>query len=93
MPATTPPKKKLSPTLKYQLRRFCETHYPGRVSSNLRRMLLDYLDNELQVGIPCYLEELLFQLNDLFDLLDTAAQETEGWRADDISSTSKNQNP
>lgn len=71
--------KKLSPTLKHQVRQFCETHYPGRVSSNLRRMLLDYLDNELRIGIPVYLDELLWQLNDLFDLLDLAQQETAHW--------------
>ncbi len=84
MSTSTTPTKKLSPTLKHQLRRFCETHYPDRVSRNLRRMLLDYLDNELQVGIPVYLEELIWQLNDLFELLDTAAEETKHFRAEGV---------
>ncbi len=83
MSTTTTPTKKLSPILKHQLRQFCENHYPDRVSRNLRRMLLDYLDNELQIGIPNYLEELLFQLNDLFDLLDVAAEETRHWHPND----------
>jgi hypothetical protein len=79
MSTTKAMNKKLSPALKHELRRFCETHECERVSHNLRRMLLSYLDYELRVGVPIYLEELLWQLNDLFDLLDTVQQETKHW--------------
>ncbi len=80
MSTTQPPNKKLSPALKQELRQFCQTHDIERVNRNLRRMLLDYLDNELRIGIPVYLEEFIWQVGDLFELLDVLHQETKHWQ-------------
>jgi hypothetical protein len=55
---------------------FLENHPPAQFSSNLRRMVLDYVQYELKEGaIPLYLDELLYGLNEFFDLLDTAAKD------------------
>ncbi len=77
-------KKKLTPELKHALRQFFETHDAERVNSNLRRMLLSSLENELHVGVPFYFDEWLWQVNDLFELLDTAAKETKSWNQQDV---------
>lgn len=71
--------KSFSPGFLEELRRFLETHDPANLSRNLRTMLLEYLATELKVGIPLYLDELLWQLQDLFDVLDLAQEETRGW--------------
>jgi hypothetical protein len=67
---------KLTQKLKTDFLNFLETHPPDRFSNNLRSMVLDYLRYELQAGtMPLYLDDFLWSLNDLFDLLDTAAKE------------------
>jgi nucleoid-associated protein YejK len=77
IPSTT--SQKLSPGLKQAVRQYCQTHDMESVNRNLRRMLLDYLNYELRIGVPLYLEELLWQLSDLFELLDVVATETKDW--------------
>lgn len=79
MPAAVTNKKKLSPELKQALRCFFETHDAERVSQNLRRMLLACLEHELRVGIPLYFDEMLWQVNDLFELLNVMKEETKNW--------------
>lgn len=79
MAAPTFKSKKLTPAFAEELCRYFATHNAANLSRNLRCMLLDYLAYELRVGVPLYLDELLWQLNDLFDLLDHAQQETGHW--------------
>jgi hypothetical protein len=76
-------KKKLTPELKQAFRLFFEIHHPEWVSRNLRRMLLSCLENELKIGVPLYFDEWLWQINDLFELLDTVTKETESWHHKD----------
>lgn len=71
--------KKLSSELVAELIQYFSTHNAAKLSRNLRCMLLDYLAYELRVGVPLYTDELLWQLNDLFELLDVAAKETQEW--------------
>jgi hypothetical protein len=79
MPASKSTTKKLSPAITEELCRYFATHYAARLSRNLRCMLLDYLAYELRVGVPLYLEEMLWQLHDLFELLDRVEEETKDW--------------
>lgn len=74
-----PPAKQLSPELAAALHRFFTTHRAASVGKNLRCMLLDYLACELRIGVPFYLDELLWQLSELFELLELAEQETAFW--------------
>jgi HEPN domain-containing protein len=71
--------KALSPELNEELVKFFEVHPPRRVSRNLRRVLLDYLRDQLETGSPLFIDELLWDMYDLFDLLDIATTETRGW--------------
>jgi hypothetical protein len=89
MPATTITTKQLTPALAKELSRYFATHNAAKLSRNLRCMLLDYLAYELRVGVPLYTEELLWQLNDLFELLDLAAQETNEWHVAKKASKAK----
>jgi hypothetical protein len=79
MPAPLNPAKKFSPELSEAFIRYFETHNAAKLYANLRRMLLDYLSAELRVGVPLFLDEFLWQLGDLFELLDTVSGETQGW--------------
>lgn len=65
----------LSPTLHEDFLRFIEYHPASRFSKNLRNMLLELLqfDGAIEAG---YLEDLLYDLEGLFALLD--AIEAEG---------------
>lgn len=71
--------KPISPALHSELASFFSTHPPRRVSRNLRRVLLDFLQDQLKTGVPVYLDQLLWDLYYLFELLDVAAVETAGW--------------
>jgi hypothetical protein len=79
MPASKPTIKKLSPALTEELCRYFATHHAARLSRNLRCMLLDYLAYELRTGVPLYIDELLWQLHDLFEVLDVVEGETKVW--------------
>lgn len=65
----------VSPTLHEEFLRFVEYHPARRFSKNLRNMLLEFLqfDGAIEAG---YLEDLLYDLEGLFSLLD--AIEAEG---------------
>jgi hypothetical protein len=71
--------KILSPELNKELVKFFAVHPPRRVSRNLRRVLLDYLRDQLETGAPLFVDELLWDMYDLFDVLDIATTETKGW--------------
>lgn len=64
----------LSPTLQEDFLRFIEYHPPGRFSKNLRNMLLEFLqfDGAIEAG---YLNNLLYDIEGLFSLLDVIEQE------------------
>ena len=47
---------------------------PASISSNLRKVLFDYMETELKIGTTGYFEELLSQLNYLFNFLEEAAE-------------------
>ena len=47
---------------------------PTSINSNLRKVLFDYMETELKIGTTSYFEELLSQLNYLFDFLEEAAK-------------------
>lgn len=79
MPASKSTTKKLSHTLTEELCTYFATHHAARLSRNLRCMLLDYLAYELRTGVPLYIDELLWQLHDLFELLDVVEEETKDW--------------
>ncbi|MHB1920988.1 MAG: hypothetical protein ACYCOO_02010 [Chitinophagaceae bacterium] len=70
---------KLSPALEEKISQFLEYHPPQRISRNLRRILLDYLHQELQVGVPDDIENMLGDLYALFEVLDEAEEETKYW--------------
>ncbi len=57
-----------------ELTRFMEYHPAKRVDQNLRRMLLEFLqyDGALEAG---YLNDLLYDLEGLYDLLDVIQAE------------------
>ncbi|RXK60725.1 HEPN domain-containing protein [Lacibacter luteus] len=46
---------------------------PALISRNLRKVLFDYMESEFRIGITSYFEELLPELNQLFNVLDEAA--------------------
>ena len=60
--------------LREQLVSFIETHHTRQFSNSLRRMLLDYMARQLNVGFHIHFDELLLALYDLFELLDTIEQ-------------------
>lgn len=75
--------KQLNPEFQKELIQFFEYHPPVRLSRNLRRVLLDFLRYELRTGAPFYLEHLLWDSYNLFDLLDKAAFYTQSWQDPD----------
>jgi hypothetical protein len=67
-------KRVISKALREQLAHFCEYHSAGRLSKNLRTMLLEFL---MQDGVTeaDYLQNLLFDLHGVFDLLEVIESE------------------
>ncbi len=68
-------KVKLSRELKEEFASLLEQHPPQQFSTDLRRMLLDYMVAEVEIGFHIKFRSLLLALNDLFDLMDAAAKE------------------
>ena len=52
---------------------FILNHPPSRVSVHLRSILLDYIGSQLRTGFPVDFDIWIWELSDLFDLLDRAA--------------------
>ena len=67
-------KNGLSKELADKVRYFIQDTSPNRISKNLRALLFGYLRNQAE-GMPVDLEEILNDMEALFDLLDVAADE------------------
>lgn len=65
---------KLNKSLKEAFINFLEGHPPDRLSGNLTRLLLEFMAYEKDIESP-YLQDLAFDLQGLFDLLDAAKKE------------------
>jgi hypothetical protein len=63
---------KLPKPLRREFLRFLQDHPPQAFSSFLRRLLLNYMEREIDTGLPLYFDRFLWSISDLFDLLDTA---------------------
>lgn len=72
----------LSPQLEKELIELFENYSSAFLSSKLRWILLDYIKNELDKGLPSDFPEFLEHLNALLDLLDLAERETMEWRTE-----------
>ena len=68
-------KVKLSVELKENVASFLEHHPPQQFSADLRRLLLDFMASQINIGFHIEFNRLLCSLNDLFDLLDLAETE------------------
>lgn len=66
-------KVKLSREMKEEFAQLLEQHPPQQFSTDLRRMLLDYMGAQVEIGFHIEFRRLLWALNDLLDLLDIAA--------------------
>jgi hypothetical protein len=62
--------KPFSKAVEVKFRHFVEYHPPKRLAKNLRSMLLDFLMSEGATEVH-YLQDLLHDLDGLFELLDT----------------------
>jgi hypothetical protein len=69
--------KKLSRNLSEKFREFITQHRPSVFSRHLRSLLLDYMIQQQKVGFPLDFHIHLWELSDLFELLDCAADEWE----------------
>lgn len=65
----------ISPRLASELGTMFYYHPPKTLSRNLRKMFMDYVITELEVGASDYCEELILGLNWLFNFLDVAEEE------------------
>lgn len=70
-------KKKLSRNLSDKFRDFIAQHPPSQFSRRLRCLLLDYMMMQQKVGFPLDFHIQLWELSDLFMLLDCAEDEWE----------------
>jgi len=66
--------KGLSKELADKMRYFIQDTSPARVSRNLRIVFFDYLRNQ-QEGLPMEFDQILNDMQNLFELLDVAAKE------------------
>jgi hypothetical protein len=65
----------LSKTLQEELKQLLQLPHVEVLGENLRRMFIDYLEYEMQIGVPTYFDEFLYPFNCLLDFLDVAAKE------------------
>ena len=61
--------------LSEKFREFITQHPPSLFSRRLRHLLLDYMIHQQKIGFPLDFGTCLWELSDLFDLLDCAADE------------------
>jgi hypothetical protein len=66
---------KLSKNMREQFALFIQQHPPLPLSISLRNMLLAYIRDHAETGLPVDIENFLWSMEDLFRLLDAAAQE------------------
>jgi len=67
-------KNGLSKELADKMRYFVQDTSPARVGRNLRIVFFDYLRNQRE-GLPMEFDQLLDDMQNLFELLDVAAEE------------------
>jgi hypothetical protein len=65
----------MSKHLNDKFKEFISNHYPEQVSRHLRCILLDYIGHQIKTGLPLDFNVYIWELYDLFDLLDLAADE------------------
>ena len=53
---------------------FINNHPPSRVARHLRTILLEYIAQELDTGLPIDFDDTLREMFALFDLLDAASE-------------------
>jgi hypothetical protein len=70
-----PKQYRLRKKLKTKFRNFLGNHPPAEFSANLRRLLLDFMASQVNIGFHIEFNRLLCSLNDLFDLLELAETE------------------
>lgn len=68
--------KKLSPELKKTFMLFLEHHPPRQFSISFRRLLLDYIEMQADIGFPTDFRPFLVACYDFFELMDLAEKET-----------------
>jgi len=51
---------------------FVYEHNPKIVSRHLRHILIEYIQSQIDTGLPIDFRIMLWEFNDLFDLLDDA---------------------
>jgi hypothetical protein len=66
-------KQNLSQNLRKQLICFFDQHPPQLFSNSLRRLLLEYMQEHINSGFFPQFDNFLWAMDDLFQLLDTAA--------------------
>jgi hypothetical protein len=76
-------KRRLSKPLKKELIQFFETHSPERFSRHMRGILLDYLHQQADTGLPLHMKDFLWTLHDFFELMDVVSRETKKWKSVD----------
>ena len=52
---------------------FLATHPPLQVNRHLRSIFMDYISSQLNTGFPLDFDDYLWELSDLFELMDDAA--------------------
>jgi hypothetical protein len=70
-------RRQISPALKEKFLEFITDHSPSLFSRRLRTLLFDYLIQQQRNGFPPDFGTCLWELSDLFALLDCAADEME----------------
>jgi hypothetical protein len=68
-------KRNISPNLREQLLCFFEQHPAQEFSNSLRSLLLEYMRANVRTGFHPEFDNFLWAMDDLFQLLDTAAEE------------------
>lgn len=74
--ATAEPAK-ISKALSQKFRSFLINHPPSAFNRRLRALFMDYLIQQEKTGFPLDFNLLLWELSDLFELLDCAEDEWE----------------
>ena len=75
MPEQEPVRRKRNARLTSKFHEFIEQHSPLQVGRHLRNIFLDYVSNQLRTGLPPDFHVYVWELYDLFDLLDAASDE------------------
>jgi hypothetical protein len=72
------PKLKVSKKLRMEFKQFLEYHPAKRVNRNLREVFVAYTEHTLD-GPPLNMDDIIWDISSLMELLDVAEDETMGW--------------